>query len=149
MRGGVLQLDLIGVGWTTLGALLGFSVHARSRWRGRGRRVPLGAARREDRAPRRLPPHPDARRVLAGVKPAPHRRHMGGHIAATAADDARAAIHGQSGVSFHQLRVRNSGFQPHAIAARRRWPWRSGAPRLHPKDRRQEVGGADAAIRRQ
>ena len=72
---------------------------------------------------------------------------MGGRIAAAAADNARAAVCGQGGVCLHQLgRAGIVDLRPvplrHAgvgLGDQRR-AWR------HAKDRRQEVGGADAAI---
>ena len=106
-------------------APLGFGAHlaaapAGSRARrggGRGREV---SERGDDRRGVRT----SAGRV--GVESAPHRRHMGGRIAATAADDARAAIDGKRRVSLHQLRRAGIvNLRRRAISARRRWPWRS------------------------
>ncbi len=59
----------------------------------RGRRGDERAERGDDRLQVR------PRAGLVGVESAPHRRDMGGLIAATAADDARAAVDREAGVS--------------------------------------------------
>ena len=111
------------------GALFGLGVHARSRRRGALGRLRGG---RRDERPKRGDDRLDVRTRprSMGVEAAPHRRHMSRRIAAAAANDARAAIDGESGVDLPSAPAcRNSGYPRHAIAARRRWPWRSAARR--------------------
>ncbi len=114
------------------GSALGLGVHARSRRRLRPPGHGRGGDQRAERGDDRLDGRAGAGSMR--VEAAPHRRHMGGLVAAAAADDARAAVDGEPGVSPPSARAcRNNGFRPHATAARRRSPWRSAWPRDRPR----------------
>ena len=85
------------------------------------------------------------------VETAAHRRHMGGRIAATAADDARAAIDGKRRVCLHQFRragIVNVGAMPFRHAGVGLGDERGARPvHAHGEDCDQEIRGADPAIR--
>ena len=85
------------------------------------------------------------------VEPAPHRRHMGRLVAATAADDARAAIDREPGIGLHQLR--RAGIVDFGAVPLRHAGVGLGDQRgvriggAHGEDRDEQIGRADAAVR--
>ena len=88
--------------------------------------------RRRHQRPQRRDDGLDARTLRRSVfvERAAHRRDMLGLVAAAAADDPRARRPPPAARNPPSAPAcRNNGYARHAIAARRRWPWRSRAPR--------------------